>query len=352
MGTYGVRYGAPKRTLASLYSGNASMQPMSSAKPVGISTAASQQPVSDVLNSAQVANQGRFSTINSALPGNAAYGMLNPGTTTPTAPAAPSPASSAAPSNTSPAGSTATAPASFDETADPILAQIKAAGLRNVQGAFSGALANAKTDLVNYGSVNVPQSLKDLYANATPTSDALLGDLPGNSVLGALNDQGTAKAASANPFSTLAQLLSAHNTNTAGIDNTSNLSNLYYSSTHGNQLAQEGQDYLSAQNTAASNLAQLLGGENQNVLNAIGSAHDSYMQQLPAEYANWITMGGPTTTGGTTGGGTTTPGDGTTTDTSGGNSGGALPTGVRTPNLYDLLGKTRIAGPSRPLLAY
>jgi hypothetical protein len=123
-----------------------------------------------------------------------------------------------------------------------------------------------------------------------------------------LNDAGTAQAASANPFSTLAGLAQAHTGNLAGIDQTSNLANLYYSSTHANQLGQEGQNYLGAQNTAAQNLGGLLSGDNQGVLAALENAHAQYLNELPNAYQRWVTGGG-------TGDGTTPPptsGDGTT----------------------------------------
>lgn len=325
MATYGVKTAGQQRSLASLYSGNTSMQPLSSSGQSGF-RAINQAPVSDVLNSAQVANQNRLSTINAATP-------------KPSAPAAAAlgggaAAAASSPANTSPAGP---APAGFNETADPILAQIKAAGQRGVQDAASAALAGAKNDLINYGSAQVPQSLRELYSSATPTSDALLGDLPQNAILGALNDQGTAQAASANPYSTLAKLMQAHNANTVGIDQASNANNTYYGSAHANQLGQEGQDYLGAQDTAAQNLQALLSGENQNVLGAIGTAHDSYLQQLPTAYDRWIQAGG-------TGATTPTPGDGsggggTTTDPNqaGSGYGGGGQTSA-TPYLAALLG--------------
>jgi hypothetical protein len=285
MATYGVKYAARRPSLASLYSGNASMSPLASSRPNGFSTLAAQSPVADVLSSNQVAAQNRYQTINSPSAPAAPGAIPQPGH------AVPSPDSGGAAGTPTPTP-TPKAPAGFDEAGDPILTQIRALGQRSVQDASTGALANAKNDLVNYGGVAVPQSLRDLFGSATPASDSILGDLPQNAILGALNDAGTAKAAAANPYSTLAQLSQAHDTNTHGIDNTSNLSNLYYSSTHANQLGQEGQNYLGAQNTAAMSLAQMLSGENQGVLGALGTAHQQYLNELPNAYQRWVTGGG------------------------------------------------------------
>lgn len=333
--TYGVKYagsrgyvnspGRTRQSLSSLMGGDTSMQPISSSgfnRPTYINSPGANPAGANAFTNAAAG----FQKINAARD-----------------PSVPTPPSSA-PANTSPAGPAAQAPSGFDETGDPILAQIKAAGKRNILDASSGALAGAKNDLIGYGSTNVPQSLRDLYANQAPSSDALFGDLPGNAVLGALNDQGTAQAASQNPYSTLAQLLGAHNANTAGIDTATNANNLYYSSTHANQLGQEGQDYLGAQNTAAQNLAGLLGGENQGVLGAIGGAHDQYLGALPSAYDRWVQMGG-TATGTpvpTAGDGTTatapTAGDSTTvpTNTPTGPTGGLTGTQV-SPYLAALL---------------
>lgn len=331
MATYGVTYGGKRnpstygvtgsRSLASLY-GDTSMQPLSSTRPAF-------QPVTtplDALGRVMQDNQNVFQSITpKPLAGNTAFGMLNPGTTTPGS-TTPMPPTS---SPTSPAPSTPTvspAPSSTfqgtDLSADPILAQIKDIGRRSITDAAAGGLAGAKNDLINFGSLQVPQTLRDMFATETPSNDALLGDLPANPVLAALDDAQTAQAASANPFSTTAQLANAHTSNQHNIDQTSNLANLFYSSTHANQLADENNAYLGSQNSALQALAQALSGENTGVLDALNHAHDQYLSELPNAYARAIAAGGTGATGDTT---TTPPPTDTTTppptDTSGGNTG-------------------------------
>jgi hypothetical protein len=270
MTTYGVTYGGsrnprgygikPGRGLTRAYS----MQPLPSLRP----------------------NGAGFQALNAAAPldaisrvvqnGQSTFSSLAPKATAPTAPTA----SSASAVTTAPSPSFG----STDLSADAILNQIKAIGQRGVQDASSGALAGAKNDLIGYGGVDLPQSLKDLFANSSPSSDAILGDLPANSILAALNDAGTASAAAANPFSVKAQLSHAHDSNVHGIDQASNLSNLFYSSAHANQLGDEGKNYLGAQDQALQNLAGLLTGENNGVLSAINQAHGQYASELPNAY--------------------------------------------------------------------
>lgn len=178
-----------------------------------------------------------------------------------------------------------------DLSADPILAQIKALGQKSAQDAASGELADAENALRNYGSVNVPQSLRDFLASQTPTNDPLLGDLPSNPVLGALNDANTASAAEQNPFSTVKQLSGAHDANVHNIDQASNLANLYYSSTHANELGDENQNYLGAQDSAVQQLAALLSGQNNGLIDAVNAAHQNYLGELPNAYARAIANG-------------------------------------------------------------
>lgn len=304
MATYGVSYGGKKnpssygargaRSLSSLY-GTTSMQPVSSvSRP---SLASTFQPISDVLNSAQVANRQRLSAIAPQTTTDAAeaWRLANGGAPAASAPAGQSTADAAAawrlanPSGTAtppPAGSTGT-----DLSADPILTQIKALGLKSAQDAESGLLSTAKNRLINYGATDVPQSLRDLFAAGVPTNDSILGDLGANPILGALNDPGTAAAAAANPFSTVKQLSGAHDANVHNLDQASNLANLFYSSTHANQLGDENQAYLGSQNQALQNLGGLLAGDNQGVLGSIDQAHQNYLGELPNAYARALAAG-------------------------------------------------------------
>lgn len=296
--TYGVSYGGRKNpvnfgTVDSRSSLGSLMSPTQRARPI---SAAGFKPIS----ASTVDPSDAFS--RAIAKGQDSFSALVPKTTAPAA-------AKVAPISSSPSG--------FSDTGDPILQQIKAIGLRGAQDAASGSLAGAKNDLINYGSTQVPQTLRDLFAAQTPQNDPILGDLPGNPVLAALNDAQTGQAAGANPYSTLAGLKGAHESNVHGIDQAANANNLYYSSTHANSLGDENQNYLGAQNTAAQNLAALLSGENNGLLGALGSAHDQYNAALPGAFDRW------TAAGGTSDGTTTTPppaGDGTTpppTDTAG-----------------------------------
>lgn len=261
-------------------------------------------------------NGAGFQAINAPAPLDALSRVLQNGQDTfaqITPKVSPTPPTSTTPQTpTTPTTPTTGAAGSTDLSADPILTQIKAIGQRTAQDAYAGSLAGAKNDLINYGSVQVPQSLRDLYGAQVPTSDQILGDLPGNPVLAALNDAGTAQAATGNPFSTTAQLGHAHEANVHGLDQASNLANLYYSSTHANELGDENNAYLGSQNAALQALAQALSGENTGLLGAVGGAHDQYVNELPNAYQRSIAAGGSGATGGeTTGppGSDTTPSD-------------------------------------------
>lgn len=180
---------------------------------------------------------------------------------------------------------------------DPILMQIAAAGQRQVQDARSAALANAENDLIGYGGVSVPDSLRSAYSADTT-----------NPILAALTDANTAKAAAANPDSTLARLLNQNTLNEAGLNQNENAHNLFYSSTRGNDLGTLANSYRSAQNDAAANLAQLLGQANTGVLDAEQGAQDNYLNALQGAWERWMTLNGnaTTTTPQSGGGGTTT----------------------------------------------
>lgn len=293
MATYGVSYGGTKTPRSYGVGGRRSLQSMyASQRP---SLASAFNPISDTLSSLQGANAGKLNAIPQSMADtSAAFRLANAPTAAPVAPQSTADAAAAwRLANPSPTGTTPGAGAgTTDLSADPILTQIKALGARGVQDAASQGLAGAKNDLINYGSVNVPQSLRDLFATQTPATDSIVGDLPGNPVLGALNDANTATAATGNPFSILSQLGQAHEGNVHGIDQATNLANLFYSSTHANQLGQENQSYLGSQNTAANNLASLLSGENTGFLNALGGAHDQYIGELPNAYARALAAGG------------------------------------------------------------
>jgi hypothetical protein len=242
-------------------------------------------PVSDVLNSAQVARQPAMPPAPKVYDGgNSGDGFG--GTDTGIPPGYNSTGTPKAP-NTGDVG------ASLD--VDPILAQIKAIGARSVKDAASGVAAGAKNALIGFGSVKLPQRLRDLFTNQVPAQDSVLGQLPDNPLLGALNDTGTAAAAEQNPYSTLAQLTQGHQRNVADIGNQTNLSNLFYSSTHANKLADEQSALQAQQDQAAQSLAGILGGYNQAYLDSIGNARDQYTSELPGAFDRQKAFGPPTT---------------------------------------------------------
>jgi hypothetical protein len=191
----------------------------------------------------------------------------------------------------------ANGPALSDLSTDPILMQIQAAGQRRVQDASSQALAASENALIGYGGLQGTDSLKALYAADQS-----------NPIYAALLDANTAKAAAANPDSTLKQLANRDLQNIASIDNQRNLQNLYYSSTRANDLSDEATNLRRSENQAATTLAQLLGGQNQNVLLAKQSAEDAYLNGLTGAWDRWLQLqqllgapgGGPSTPPSTT----------------------------------------------------
>ena len=187
-------------------------------------------------------------------------------------------------------------PSMNDLSTDPILMQIRAAGQRQVQDARTAAMANAENDIIGYGGLTGTDNLKALYAADQS-----------NPIYGALADSNTAQAAAANPDSTLHQLASKDQANTASIDNQRNLQNLFYSSTRANDLGNEATNYRQAQNQAAGSLASLLGGENQNVLNAEQGAENDYLNNLSGAWQRWLALNQNAGSGGGGAPGTTSP---------------------------------------------
>jgi len=238
--------------------------------------------------------QGPFSLASLVGNQNPAAALNGTPTTTP----AVTPAQNATPS----AGAQAQvqqAPAFSPPTADslatdPILMQIRDLGQRSIADARSGALAGAERAIIGYGSVDVPQTLKDLYAKDSS-----------NPIYAAFNDANTQQAASANPDSTLKQLATEHERNNAALDQATNAQNLYYSSTHANLLGDEQTGYRQRQSQAAQSLADLLSQAYQGVLDAQQRASDQYQAELPNAYGRALDLasllGGDTTAGDTSG---------------------------------------------------
>lgn len=219
-------------------------------------------PVSDVLNSSQLASHAA-STQPSIRP-----------------------AASPAPPSTTPAGGTPATPfketpqkqappgsSNADMSGDPILAQLRA-----ISGGYdsSGNFVEGKT-------------IADARTAALAAKkEAFIRSGFGELAQKLLGDANTAAAANANPTSTLAQLVRAHQQNAAGIDTAANKANLYYSSTRANQQGQEAQNYLTNQSNAQSALYDLLSQADEGVLSAKNSAIQQYLAALPEAYQRFL----------------------------------------------------------------
>lgn len=172
----------------------------------------------------------------------------------------------------------------YDLSTDPIVQKIQQLNAANYGQAVAGAQSNATQDIINSG-FNLSGAL-----TGNPSVSAALAASPIGSVL---NDPTTAAAAAANPYSTAAGLRGTHNANDNTITQNDNDANLYYSSTHGNNLGAEAQNYLGgvsgAQNSLASALSSLLSGltsekqtEDQNLANTIETERENTIQNAIA----------------------------------------------------------------------
>jgi hypothetical protein len=226
-------------------------------------------PVSDTLNSAQVAQAKpltrQYTSQGVVGPQNAGLtsAEINPygGTTPPRPEPASTPGPAPAPPATNPNQGGGNTPLSYDP-ADPVLASIKAFNDRSVAEAESQSLAAKKQALVRGGFADLARSL--------------------------LGDEQTAQAAAENPFSTLAQLLTTHKGRVQNIDTGRNKQNLYYSSTRANDLGNEAQQYLGDQAGAQQSLYDLLANADSAVSQTKNAAADRYQSALPDAIARWL----------------------------------------------------------------
>lgn len=187
--------------------------------------------------------------------------------------------------NTTQAPAPAAAPPQYDYLTDPVLQQILGQQAFARASAEADALAQRKLALINYGDPNL--------------------------ALAVTGDKLTADAAAANVGSTLAQLSAKQQTDTRGINETENKSNLFYSSDAGYQLGLSKQAYLQSIGQAAGNVQGQLGTIGTNLLaqeqasfDAESKAQsDAYNRALqnPALGASTPTAGGSTGTGSTGG---------------------------------------------------
>jgi len=197
------------------------------------------------------------------------FPKFSPPSTTPATPPAAPPAAAPKPA-------AATPPANVDLSSDPILMQIRSMGDRRIADARTGALGSAEQALIGYGSTQVPQTLRDLYATD-----------PSNPIYAALNDANTAAIADANPDSYMRQLQRAHERNVANVD-TADGNTLWYSSQHANDLADEANAYRVNQSQATQSLAQTLAQAYGGVLDAQQQGDSEYVSGLSDAYARWL----------------------------------------------------------------
>jgi hypothetical protein len=148
-----------------------------------------------------------------------------------------------------------------DLSMDPILQQIHAANLANVQGAQAGELAGRKQALIDYG------------------------DEPGMESL--FPDESTRSAAHGNAFSALANLLYEHQQQGRGIDENLNHQNLFYSSEHNRQNADEEHRYQQGRSGASRSLRSALSGLGAALLAAQGGAAMSNAQGASDAYSRY-----------------------------------------------------------------
>lgn len=174
------------------------------------------------------------------------------------------------PPTTVPAPTAGGAPVNVDYASDPVLQQIQNNQTGQLASAAGTANDQIKQALIGFGDPTLARQATFFTAD------------PGNTTVG---DEQTAQAASANPTSTVAQLLQAHNDRTNQLNNNLNASNLYYSSTRGNELGNEDQTYLNDQSNAQSQLYGALTAAVQGLLGA-RSQSDSTLYQANTDAYN------------------------------------------------------------------
>lgn len=166
----------------------------------------------------------------------------------------------------------------YDMSTDPIVQKIQQLNSANYGQAVAGAQSSAKQDIINSG-FNLSQGM----------DPATLAAISGSPIGSILTDASTLQAAAQNPFSTAAGLLATHNQNNNTIDQGDNDNNLYYSSTHANNLGQEVNNYLGSVSGAQGALGTALNGlltgltseqqtEQQNLADTIASETENVIQ--------------------------------------------------------------------------
>lgn len=204
---------------------------------------------------------------------------------------------------------------------DPILAQIKQLATKSDTDARAAAVS---------GKEQLVETLGD------PELAAALG--LGSNVAG---------VAGQNPNSTLAQILAGHQNALGAIDQGDNRANLFYSSTHAHNLANEGQAYQTNQYNARQDVRGKIGGIDQTLAQALADSQQRIAQAAADASNRILASGGGTLTAadagapssgassgsgsGGSGGSSSAPTDGTGTGTGTGGAGGGGGGGTSTP---------------------
>lgn len=178
---------------------------------------------------------------------------------------------------------------------DPILAQTKQAMTGQVATRVGDTNRTIKDALTAFGDPTLARQATFYTSDPSVTTQG---------------DEQTAQAAAANPLSTLAQLAQAHQQRQIGLDQNLSNANLFHSSTRGNELGNENQQYLGEQANAQSQLGQALSAAVRDLLGSRDSAGNAVSQAEADAYSRALSLAlqygtDPTDTAGAGGSGLT-----------------------------------------------
>lgn len=233
-------------------------------------------PMPGAMNASQVDKPtGQGPTGYGKTPSAATAGKYLPGVADPNDPAVQKKLADSAAAN----GTTSSA---YNLDTDPIVQKIKALNTQNMGTTVAGAQDTAKGDLIDSGF-----NLADIIRAHPELASSPIADV--------LGDPTTALAAQHNPYSVAANLALAHQKAVQVIDQTANDNNLYFSSTHGNQLGDEAHSYLGnvsgAQNTLAQALQALIGNVQGEGTSEAQKLADAYSQARTGAVTNALNSG-------------------------------------------------------------
>jgi hypothetical protein len=169
----------------------------------------------------------------------------------------------------------------YDLSTDPIVQKIRSLNTSNYGQSVADADAARKQALIDAGFGDLARATK-FGSLENPTT----------------GDQATVLAAQANPFSLAAQLARAHAQALQGIDQGAAQNNTYFSSARGNQIGDEGRQYLgnvsSVEGQLRQQLANILSGlvgtraqEQQSEADALSQARQNAIQTALASGATF-----------------------------------------------------------------